>query len=81
MKNKSISTVIILGALSMLSILIIQLLWVGRTIETQNVSLAIQQKEDSLNLKEFQDHVHRSLMNVLSTIQKRDGDKSICTVR
>jgi hypothetical protein len=55
MKNKSISTVIILGALSMLSILIIQLLWVGRTIETQNVSLAIQQKEDSLNLKEFQD--------------------------
>jgi len=65
----------------MLSILIIQLLWVGRTIETQNVSLAIQQKEDSLNLKEFQDHVHRSLMNVLSTIQKRDGDKSICTVR
>ncbi len=76
MKNKSISTVIILGALSMLSILIIQLLWVGRTIETQNVSLAIQQKEDSLNLKEFQDHVHRSLMNVLSTIQKRDGDQS-----
>ncbi len=60
----------------MLSILIIQLLWVGRTIETQNVSLAIQQKEDSLNLKEFQDHVHRSLMNVLSTIQKRDGDQS-----
>lgn len=76
MKNKSISTVIILGALSMLSILIIQLLWVGRTIETQNVSLAIQQKEDSLNLKEFQDHVHRSLMNVLSTIQKRDGDET-----
>ena len=76
MKNKSISTVIILGALSMLSILIIQLLWVGRTIETQNVSLAIQQKEDSLNLKEFQDHVHRSLMNVLSTIQKRDGDQT-----
>jgi len=60
----------------MLSILIIQLLWVGRTIETQNVSLAIQQKEDSLNLKEFQDHVHSSLMNVLSTIQKRDGDES-----
>jgi len=60
----------------MLSILIIQLLWVGRTIETQNVSLAIQQKEDSLNLKEFQDHVHRSLMNVLSTIQKRDGDQT-----
>jgi two-component system phosphate regulon sensor histidine kinase PhoR len=76
MKNKSNSTVIILGALSMLSILIIQLLWVGRTIETQNVSLAIQQKEDSLNLKEFQDHVHRSLMNVLSTIQKRDGDQT-----
>ena len=76
MKNKSISTVIILGALSMLSILIIQLLWVGRTIETQKVSLAIQQKEDSLNLKEFQDHVHSSLMNVLSTIQKRDGDQS-----
>ena len=60
----------------MLSILIIQLLWVGRTIETQNVSLAIQQKEDSLKLKEFQDHVYRSLMNVLSTIQKRDGDQT-----
>lgn len=76
MKNKSISTVIILGALSMLSILIIQLLWVGRTIETQKVSIAIQEKEDSLNLKEFQDHVHSSLMNVLATIQKKDGDNS-----
>ncbi|MEY3049036.1 MAG: hypothetical protein RL365_1074 [Bacteroidota bacterium] len=76
MKNKSISTIIILGALSMLSILIIQLLWVGRTIETQNVSLAIQKKEDSLNLKEFENHVHRSLMNVLSTIQKSDGEQS-----
>jgi len=60
----------------MLSILIIQLLWVNRTIETQRVSLAIQQKEDSLNLKEFQDHVHSSLMHVLAKIQQREGDRS-----
>lgn len=76
MKNKSISTVIILGALSMISILVIQLLWVGRTIETQNISLAIQKKEDSLNLKEFQDHVNSSLMNVLATIQNQKVDRS-----
>lgn len=76
MKNRTTSTVIIFGVLSMISILIIQLLWVRRTIESQRVSIAIQKKEDSLNLKEFQDHVHSSLLNVLSTIQQREGDRS-----
>lgn len=73
MKNKTISTVIVLGLLSLLVILAVQLFWVKKTIDVQKTSLAIQKKEDSLNLKEFQDHVQISLMNVLGTIQKRES--------
>lgn len=73
MKNKTINTVVILGVLSLLSILVIQLFWIKKTIDVQQTSIAIQKKEDSLNLKEFQDHVHTSLMNVLTTIQLNNG--------
>ena len=69
MKNKSISTVIILGALSMLSILIIQLLWVQKTIERQRISISIQQREDSLNQKEFQNDVQVALREVIETVE------------
>ena len=69
MKNKSISTVIILGALSMLSILIIQLLWVQKTIERQRISISIQQREDSLNQNEFQNDVQVALREVIETVE------------
>lgn len=70
MKNKTINTVIILGVLSLISILIIQLFWINKTIEVQKTSLAIQRKEDSLSLKDFKDNVHLALMTSLSKIQK-----------
>ena len=53
----------------MLSILIIQLLWVQKTIERQRISISIQQREDSLNQKEFQNDVQVALREVIETVE------------
>ncbi len=81
MKNKSISTVIIFGALSMLSILIIQLLWVQKTIERQRISISIQQREDSLNQREFQNDVQIALREVIGTIERNTSNDVYGAVR
>jgi two-component system phosphate regulon sensor histidine kinase PhoR len=56
--------------------LLVQLLWVRKTIEIQSTSTAIQQKSDSLNLKEFSEQTNLSLRNVLNVISNAIEDSS-----
>lgn len=76
MKRFRINAVIILGVLSLSSILLVQLLWVRKTIEIQSTSIAIQQKSDSLNLKEFSEQTNLALRNVLNIISSAIEDSS-----
>ena len=76
MKRFRINAVIILGVLSLSSILLVQLLWVRKTIEIQSTSIAIQQKSDSLNLKEFSEQTSLALRNVLNIISSAIEDSS-----
>ena len=76
MKRFRINAVIILGVLSLSSILLVQLLWVRKTIEIQSTSIAIQQKSDSLNLKEFSEQTNLALRNVLNVISNAIEDSS-----
>ena len=76
MKRFRINAVIILGVLSLSSILLVQLLWVRKTIEIQSTSTAIQQKSDSLNLKEFSEQTSLALRNVLNIISSAIEDSS-----
>jgi two-component system phosphate regulon sensor histidine kinase PhoR len=62
--------------LSLSSILLVQLLWVRKTIEIQSTSTAIQQKSDSLNLKEFSEQTNLALRNVLNIISSAIEDSS-----
>ena len=76
MKRFRINAVIILGVISVSSILLVQLLWVRKTIEIQSTSIAIQQKSDSLNLKEFSEQTSLALKNVLNIISSAIEDSS-----
>ena len=76
MKRFRINAVIILGVLSLSSVLLVQLLWVRKTIEIQSTSIAIQQKSDSLNLKEFSEQTNLALRNVLNVISNAIEDSS-----
>jgi len=68
-----IKRVVALGLIALFSILIVQLFWIQQAMETQQVSISIQQKEDSLERKEFDDLVYSSLLNVLAKIQRKEG--------
>jgi len=68
MNRRTVNAVIILGVLSITSILFIQIFWIRKTIRAQQVAVEIQEKEDSLNLKQFSEHAHIALRNVLEEI-------------
>ncbi|MBM3419419.1 MAG: HAMP domain-containing histidine kinase, partial [Bacteroidetes bacterium] len=74
MSRKTIFAVVVLGLLSLTSILIVQLIWVKKTLEIQENDIAIQNKEDSLNTREFNYNMVRALQNVAKTIQKNAKD-------
>jgi two-component system phosphate regulon sensor histidine kinase PhoR len=72
--RQTINAVVLLGVLSLASILIVQLVWVRKTLEMQEKNIAIQEKEDSLNLKSFSESSIIALKNVLDEIQKTSTD-------
>lgn len=76
MNRKTINTVIILGVISLASILLVQGLWIKKSIAMQETDIAIQQKEDSLDLKHFSEQVHIALRNVLEQISTDRVDSS-----
>lgn len=68
MNRKTVNAVILLGVLSLASILFIQIFWIRKTLQAQKVNIEIQEKEDSLNIKQFSEHAHIALRNVLEEI-------------
>ena len=76
MNRYSLNTLILLGVISMAGIMIIQGVWVRKTMELQVKNIAIQEKEDSLNLKEFSEQSHVALRNVLEKINTNLSDSS-----
>lgn len=76
MNRKTINSVVILGLISLMSILFVQYYWIKKTVAVQEKDIAIQQKEDSLNMKHFSEDVHISLRNVLQSISTQYSDSS-----
>jgi len=76
MSRRTVNAVILLGVLSVVSILIVQVFWIRKTASMQEVTIAIQEKEDSLNLIQFNEQVHISLRNVLEAISSQGADSS-----
>jgi len=76
MSRYSLNTLVLFGILSIASILVVQLVWVRKTMELQNTNIAIQEKEDSLNIKEFSEQSHVALRNVLAEINTSLADSS-----
>ncbi|MBK7128797.1 MAG: HAMP domain-containing histidine kinase [Crocinitomicaceae bacterium] len=70
MSNRSIRMVIVLGVISLLSILVIQLFWIKKNIEFQEKNIELQQRQDSISIKQFNDNVTVALKNVATEIQR-----------
>ncbi len=76
MNRRNINAVIILGILSILSIMVIQAFWIQKTVSTQAASLEIQERQDSLDFVRFTENTHRALQNVLEEIASISEDSS-----
>ena len=75
MSSNRIRTVIILGIISILSILSIQILWIKKNIEFQETNIQIQNRQDSLNAAQFNDKVIIALKNVADDIQELNNSE------
>lgn len=76
MNRRTINAVVILGVLSLASILLIQMISINKTAAIQAKSVIIQQREDSLNLMHFKDRTYIALRDVLTQIQINTLDSS-----
>ena len=76
MNRRTINAVVILGILSLASILLIQMISINKTAAIQENSVIIQQREDSLNLIHFKDRTYIALRDVLTQIQINTSDSS-----
>jgi two-component system phosphate regulon sensor histidine kinase PhoR len=76
MNAKKIYTIIIFGIISILSILIIQVYWIQKSQEVGEQRVEIQQRQDSLNYKQFVQNVQVSLTDVAQKIQTIKKDSS-----
>ena len=76
MNRRTVNAVILLGLISVMSILFVQVVWINKTQSMQETTIAIQEKEDSLNLIHFTEQTHIALRNVLEEISTMKGDSS-----
>lgn len=76
MSRRTINLVILLGIISVLSVLTVQVVLIRKTASMQEVEIAIHQKEDSLNMVHFKQQVNISLRNVKRSITKVQQDSS-----
>ena len=76
MNRKTVNAVIILGVISVIGILLVQLVWIKQTASMQEMNIAIQEKEDSLNIIHFSEQTHIALRNVLTDISTEKADSS-----
>lgn len=76
MKPGAIRFVIVLGIVSMLSILVTQVIWIQKSLDLQEKAIAIQDKRQILNQEHFIEQVHIALRNVLQQISNDHSDHS-----
>ena len=76
MNRRTINALVILGILSLASIMFVQVIWIRKTISIQQTNIVIQEKEDSLNLLQFSENVNMALRTVLKDISIQKGDSS-----
>lgn len=76
MKRQTISIVIIFGVLSIISILLVQIFWINRTIRAQKDAITIQEKQDSLNIQQFEESVRIALKEVTQNLSTNEMDES-----
>lgn len=74
MNRWTVNSVVVLGLVSIFSILLVQFVWMRSTLEMQAKNIAIQEKEDSLNLREFSQQAHSALREVLEQISPNHPD-------
>lgn len=77
MKNRTVNAVAILGVISILSILIVQFVWIQNTRQLQQEYINIQQREDSLNLREFAQQARTALRNVLTSVHQNEEQSAV----
>lgn len=75
MNRRTIRLLIFLGIFFIASILVIQIVWIRKTVAIQEINIQIQEREDSLNLVQFTEHVHLALRNVLEDISDNKSDQ------
>lgn len=76
MKRRTVNAVIIIGILSIISILVVQMLWINRTIRAQHDAVIIQERQDSLNVRQFEESVRVALRNAVEEIGSYHIDSS-----
>lgn len=76
MNRRTVNAVILLGVISVISIMLVQVIWIRKTASMQEINIAIQEKEDSLSMIQFNEDVHISLRNVLEAISTDKADSS-----
>lgn len=76
MNRTRINAVIVIGIIAVISILLTQIIWIREASEMQATNIAIQEKEDSLNVIHFTEQTHIALRNVLEEISTIQADSS-----
>ncbi|WP_107039338.1 sensor histidine kinase [Brumimicrobium mesophilum] len=76
MNRRTINAVIIIGVLSIISILMVQVFWINRTIKAQKDALILQERQDSLNVRQFEESVRVALRNAVEEIGSHHVDSS-----
>ena len=69
MNNNRIKTVVILGIISVLCILSIQIFWIKKNIDFQKNSIVIQNRQDSISTRQFNEKISIALLNTAIEIQ------------
>lgn len=76
MNRRTINAVIIIGVLSIISILMIQVFWINRSIKAQKDAQILQERQDSLNVRQFEESVRVALRNAVEEIGSHHVDSS-----
>ena len=76
MTRNRLRTLVLIGVVSLISIFIVQFLWLNNTVRIQRIHLRIQAKEDSLNLRQFMERTEIALQDVVETIREESKDSS-----
>jgi two-component system phosphate regulon sensor histidine kinase PhoR len=69
MNNYRIRAVVILGVISILCILSIQVFWIKKNIDFQQKSILIQNRQDSVSSRQFNEKISIALLNTAIEIQ------------